>query len=357
MKHNPYLDGIRFIAIFLVLLEHFAVFVGPRLSAGYYGVDLFFVLSGFLITGILLRSDGSFGERYRTFLGRRILRIFPIYYLLIFSLYLAGNVAVREYLLSCLSYTVNYNVISAKPTSLPIVHLWSLSVEEQFYLIWPLLVLTLRKKTLSFIIVVVCAFCIIQQSTTFFTFPSQFVLFPYAFPLLLGALSAVWLQDMKKNRFFKSRLVEIAAFVLLLFLLVTTFQIKYLLCPLLSLFFVAKTAAGEIKTKAARAILCNRKAQYIGTISYGIYLYHLPLAYYFGKYFFDPLWSHVPFASFGIFRKVEFHSWIIKFPLYSLLSIGLAHLSFKYLEKPILSLKDKWFAYPKKKSREAVLVA
>ena len=85
MKHYKQLDGLRFIAVSLVLVEHFATFLGRHISAGYYGVDLFFVISGFLITNILLRSNESFGKTYKNFIGRRTLRIFPIYYLTIFK--------------------------------------------------------------------------------------------------------------------------------------------------------------------------------------------------------------------------------------------------------------------------------
>jgi peptidoglycan/LPS O-acetylase OafA/YrhL len=84
---------------------------------------------------------------------------------------------------------------------------------------------------------------------------------------------------------------------------------------------------------------------YIGTISYGIYVFHGPISYYFGQYIFDPFWNGIRFESLGKFSKLEWHPWIIKFPLYSLLSIGVSALSFKYFETPILKLKDRIFRY------------
>ena len=81
MKRIDQVDGLRFIAVVFVLIEHFASIIGKYISAGYYGVDLFFVISGFLITGILLNSKGTFGSVYKKFIGRRTLRIFPLYYL------------------------------------------------------------------------------------------------------------------------------------------------------------------------------------------------------------------------------------------------------------------------------------
>ncbi|MBL7683626.1 MAG: acyltransferase [Flavipsychrobacter sp.] len=87
LKHEPRLDGLRAIAILMVLVSHFAYFIGQYFASGFYGVNLFFVLSGFLITSILIvDSDKPFGKQYIKFIGRRSLRIFPIYYLTILVL-------------------------------------------------------------------------------------------------------------------------------------------------------------------------------------------------------------------------------------------------------------------------------
>jgi peptidoglycan/LPS O-acetylase OafA/YrhL len=167
------LDGVRGIAILMVLVFHFrlAAAVGPRIwidefalktsIAGWTGVDLFFVLSGFLITGILLDAKIS-GERYfRNFYSRRVLRIFPAYYLflgaVLIALPLIGLVghAARDALWDDSGW---YAVYLAN-IQLPVDgrsgaevsyagHLWSLAVEEQFYLVWPALVLLLDRRSL-----------------------------------------------------------------------------------------------------------------------------------------------------------------------------------------------------------------
>lgn len=97
MRYFPQFDGLRMLAVLLVLLHHFARHIGDRFATGYFGVELFFVLSGFLITRILYQSQGSLGAVYRQFTGRRALRIFPIYYLLLVVLLLAGEPSARQY--------------------------------------------------------------------------------------------------------------------------------------------------------------------------------------------------------------------------------------------------------------------
>ena len=92
--HYNKIDGLRAVAISLVLLEHFAMIIGRPIFAGFYGVDLFFVVSGFLVTGILIKqNDKTFLENYKRFIGRRTLRIFPIYYLTILIFFDIGDLA------------------------------------------------------------------------------------------------------------------------------------------------------------------------------------------------------------------------------------------------------------------------
>lgn len=153
IKYQPKLDGLRFVAIFMVLLEHFAMFIGRPISAGFYGVNLFFVISGFLITSILIKDKNTFKKAYLNFLGRRSLRIFPIYYLAIFLLYIIQAPNINERLIYLLTYTYNYEYTSLNFPSEPYSPFWSLGVEEQFYLFFPFIALLLRKKRKIFIAV------------------------------------------------------------------------------------------------------------------------------------------------------------------------------------------------------------
>lgn len=167
----PELDGLRGMAISMVMAFHFTGWISPQLQGtgwvvptqvaayGWMGVDLFFVLSGFLITSILLRTKGR-AKYYLTFCQRRALRIFPVYYaflLATFCLFAAYPVA-RDHFYDAYRfqaihwiYAQNW-IVASFPVPAPnlafLAHFWSLAIEEQFYLVWPLLVRHLQLSTL-----------------------------------------------------------------------------------------------------------------------------------------------------------------------------------------------------------------
>jgi peptidoglycan/LPS O-acetylase OafA/YrhL len=152
----PALDGFRAVAAFSVVLAH-----GLGISL-FDGVTAFFVLSGFLITTLLLREHGSTGTvSLRAFYARRTLRIFPAYYACVIASfaidYVAGQPWPASLTKSAFAYTVNYyNAFNGHPST-SIAHLWSLGVEEQFYLLWPavfILLASLGLKRLRLALVV-----------------------------------------------------------------------------------------------------------------------------------------------------------------------------------------------------------
>ena len=135
---------------------------GHYLPWGEWGVQLFFVLSGFLITGILLRCRGDEDaggkiSRMRQFYVRRFLRIFPLFYAVLFAAALLNIRPVRETLLWHVSYLSNLQMALAGGWSGPVSHFWSLAVEEQFYLLWPCLILFLPRKYLLWAILIAIA--------------------------------------------------------------------------------------------------------------------------------------------------------------------------------------------------------
>ncbi len=149
--HIGALDGIRGFALLIVFLYHaleytihpstpWARVLYAWIHAGWVGVDLFFVLSGFLITGILLEARGA-ENYYKVFYARRALRIFPLYYLVMIGSILVWGV--HRKFLTVLFFWLNLSNIPTAifPLLIPyLAHYWSLSIEEQFYLIWPLIV-------------------------------------------------------------------------------------------------------------------------------------------------------------------------------------------------------------------------
>jgi peptidoglycan/LPS O-acetylase OafA/YrhL len=171
--HLTVLDGVRGIAISCVLIVHFyqrewVTAASPAIArltsrvagAGAYGVELFFVLSGFLITGILLDTKGDPGA-LKTFYARRILRIFPLYYSALIICFLlvprlvqldaAGQriLESRYWLLTYLSNLPQLTTDWDASRTFMFGHFWSLCVEEHFYLLWPLLVLTIARRRLA----------------------------------------------------------------------------------------------------------------------------------------------------------------------------------------------------------------
>ena len=156
MKYMPQLDGLRGLCVTAVFLFH-CIF----LDCGWIGVQAFFVLSGFLITGVLLHArqdEAGAGSFFRNFYARRALRIFPVYVAYIAVVVLAGQLGVggpgmgealrahnAEQLPYLLTYTYNFFHITAGPGSPFYRHLWTLSIEEQFYVLWPLCVWLLSR--------------------------------------------------------------------------------------------------------------------------------------------------------------------------------------------------------------------
>ncbi len=176
-KHVPTLDGVRGLAIVMVMVAHFithgglmpesaeAAWFGNMVMIGGLGVDLFFVLSGFLITGILLDAKGS-PRFFRNFYMRRVLRIFPLYYGALFvTFFLVPIVLPGDEALARLtgeqawywSYMANVRTAFWGWPPWHIGHFWSLAVEEQFYMVWPLLVFLCPRRLFFWVCVATIA--------------------------------------------------------------------------------------------------------------------------------------------------------------------------------------------------------
>jgi peptidoglycan/LPS O-acetylase OafA/YrhL len=145
-KRLPTLDGFRAVGLFFVILYHFGVNAPGGLS-----VTMFFVLSGFLITWLLLKEQGATGGvSLRIFYARRTLRIFPAYYAFVIASivldYVLGDPWTRDQATVALTYTLNYFNALNGHNATPAPHVWSLAVEEQFYLVWPLAFVLLARR-------------------------------------------------------------------------------------------------------------------------------------------------------------------------------------------------------------------
>ncbi len=159
-SHVPELDGLRGIAVLLVILAHFGAYAPTqRIPAadvlrvgfdfGWVGVDLFFVLSGFLITGILLEAKGS-PNYFQSFYMRRVLRILPLYYVsvaVLFWFFRPAHVPASEQVWYW-TYLANWRIAFDPDSVVALSHFWSLAIEEQFYLVWPLVVFLISESAL-----------------------------------------------------------------------------------------------------------------------------------------------------------------------------------------------------------------
>jgi peptidoglycan/LPS O-acetylase OafA/YrhL len=211
-EHIPELDGLRGIAALMVVFHHMAQSypgfsaqgTGAKLlhvwlratTPGWMGVDVFFVLSGFLITGILLETKNRV-HFYRNFYVKRILRIFPLYYLILLLMLLVFAHS-RSYFVLCVFYLANF--CSLFGIAMVVAPLWSLSVEEHFYLIWPWVAKFLPVRAFLGISLLIC---IVEPAFRFYAFRNGFFNPYFSWfrfdGLALGAIVAVLAGGAKRG--------------------------------------------------------------------------------------------------------------------------------------------------------------
>jgi peptidoglycan/LPS O-acetylase OafA/YrhL len=348
-KYFPQLDGLRAVAVITVMTGHFCsnAVINKLVGWGDTGVVIFFCLSGFLITGILLdlkECSQNRGASLLVFYARRALRIFPIYYLVIAIAVAAGSTPVINALPRLLTYTANYVPGLPIITDLgPFPHLWSLSVEEQFYVAWPALIFLMPRRFLpAAILAVVCS------SAAFKVFGAlsgagYTVLFKSVFSCMDslaagGALALArpilpWVFDA-----FGSRLVALSI-ALVTLLTAVRFWVDadpwYRGHELLGVIYfqsvILLTCAAIMASVSGKrwflaASLESRPLVAVGRISYGLYIYHYVTPY---------------VAAVLAPRYLNAH-----FPVLTIvaLSFATASLSWFTIEKPFLSLK-RFFSY------------
>lgn len=349
--HLPGLDGLRAIAIGIVFGFHMGL---PGMSLGWVGVQLFFVISGFLITGILLRSR----ERpfyFRNFYVRRTLRIFPIYYVLIALYFVAagfeGDWATVKLLPYYLTYTQTYPQLATRYACAPMLgHTWTLAIEEQFYLLWPLAIYLLRGRRLfvalaAFLAIAVAARLVWHDHPNAFLsvgwLPAQIDLLASgaAIAVFAAARPQAW---MRRLGYVLTAVggVLTAAIVAPAGLAVFWSPELWVRLPLgpyfptaLAVLFagvVALTATGCPLT----GWLANRPMMRIGKISYGLYLFH-PFVFQYVDRLTVPL--HPPGLSPGTNRLVVMGILTAKVAA----TVLVAECSWRFFEGPINNLKDR----------------
>ena len=349
LGYRPALDGLRTVAVGLVVAIHSIEILVPSLThrllaGGFLGVDLFFVLSGFLITTLLLEEHLTTGRlALGRFYARRGLRLIPAV-VVVLACHVVWAVVTgvprgdeTESVAFVLLYVANWAFAAGHLVAPGLAHMWSLAVEEQFYLLWPLLLLLLlrflpsRRALIAGLVIGVLA-SVVLSAVAWELDPNWRHLYVRTdlrvMTLLTGALLAVVLGA----RPLPSRLVWSAAVVGWVVYLVSAqtmnlttawfYQGGSIVVAIAAAAMVAGVVSGD---GPGNAVLASRPLVFLGRRSYGIYLWHLPVI--------------VAVAHAGA-------SWPPGLRVLVALSVTLAAtvLSFRYVETPFLRLKRRFAA-------------
>jgi peptidoglycan/LPS O-acetylase OafA/YrhL len=273
MRYNPALDGLRAVAILLVLGCHTAAFALP---GGWLGVDVFFTLSGYLITSILLREIGASGSvNLIDFYTRRALRLLPALGVLVaFQLarsWLSPNgQEIREATLVGAIYLENWNnVFHWWPFDL-MGHTWSLAVEEQFYMLWPVLLPLAGRRTLLWVCLAAAAMVAARVACWRLGYAETTL--DYSLALRpVGLLVGCALAFAPRLRATPWAANTALALIALVVVMVTHSGILFSLAPATVSLATAVVILGSPEWLAVSPL------RYLGRISYGVYLYHWPM--------------------------------------------------------------------------------
>jgi peptidoglycan/LPS O-acetylase OafA/YrhL len=305
LGYRPWLDGLRGVAILLVLAYHLGLLTG-----GFLGVDVFFVLSGFLITSLLVEEWQRRGAiSFRHFYLRRALRLLPAYFTLLLACYLcvllfrpAEAAAFRREMLVAACYASNLPGLH-RPGLTTLGHTWSLSLEEQFYLLWPLLLYGMLRCKLGRrgTLLAVCAGILASASLRYALFKLYRIPGPAGYPLIirlyscldtradslltgcLVALLAAWDLFPRSPRFRRATgVAALASAAALGYILLTMplHEAKYYRGWLTLVALMVGTILVRLLTGRvwlASAVLESRPLVFVGRISYGLYLVHMPI--------------------------------------------------------------------------------
>ena len=304
LKYRPEIDGLRTIAVLAVIIYHAEIFLGDTqlLKGGFFGVDVFFVISGFLITSIIMSEFNRSGKfSISNFYERRARRILPaLFAVILVSLPFAWSLLLpaqqEDYaksILSALAFGSNFywdatlQEYGAESANLkPFLHTWTLAVEEQYYIVFPLILLAIYKWAKSHTIVILTATFLLSlqfaqvwtetdPSSSFYMLPSRF------WELLAGSLLAniLYLHPQKDNDALLNRTMPVLGLYLIIYSMVfIDFDAHHpgfiTLLPVLGTVLIIWFAnENDLVTK----ILSGKFFVAIGLISYSLYLWHYPI--------------------------------------------------------------------------------
>lgn len=351
------LDGLRALAIAGVLATHFyprdspASFLKSIAAFGWMGVDLFFVISGFLIVGILIDSRSKKGC-LKTFYARRTLRIAPLYYVYLFVVFvlivylIGGSSAYDSFVKESGSpgwycfYLTNIKVAKEAGGTPPLLRiLWSLAIEEQFYLVVPFLVIFIPQRYLLRVFIGFVLAAIVFRCMAYWVWPAnhqlQYLLTPCRMDALaLGGVVAIVLRT-STSIGVSRRLLATAGLIAALFLLALftgMFDRRFMFCRTIgytliaSFFAIIVLLVVRCRDSKYTSMLRSGSLCFIGRISYGIYVWHILAGTVVVKFF----------VSQGV---VSGDNSILLAVAQSVVAVIVAAASWYSFERPILQLK------------------
>jgi peptidoglycan/LPS O-acetylase OafA/YrhL len=351
--HYPALDGLRGIAILLVVVYHNFGFINYS-SFGWLGVDLFFVLSGFLITDILMNTVGQDGY-LKNFYIRRVLRIFPLYYLclIIFLLILPrfSLLPDSDYYVSNQAWLWTYlqnwlYIFRGNDSTVSLHHLWSLAVEEQFYLVWPLVILIVRKPRVLLVLMVIGLVAVVTLRLWIWLYDVselsyyKFYTFSRVDGLIIGCMIALIMRIQPQFlRKYSTFIVLFFAIMNFAFFFVNRrydFGFPYIALAGYTTFAMifgllvheAVTGATPLLNKA----LSIPPLRFFGRVSYGLYIFHWPL-YLILKPRLEP-WVTLNINAANASLITSF--------IATIAAVVLSWFSFRFFESYFLNLKDRF---------------
>lgn len=364
-SHVPALDGLRGVAILLVLVHAFDI-LSPSgivskvadifLNIGWIGVQLFFVLSGFLITGILLDSARS-PNYYRNFFARRFLRIFPLYYGVLFVSFVLvplffdvppSHGEHQLWLWICLE---NFAApFGRSETVFP--HFWSLCVEEQFYLLWPLAVRSMGRRGIIALGTALTVLAILSRIWIRHRYPGELgenAAYVFTFcrmdALAIGAMTAAFLRNAAVRAWVESRsgvhsevlgIGLVAAGCMLGQFQRTGLAMQWFGYTIMALGFAWMIVAALQPSSMSSRVLAWRPLCRVGTYSYAMYIFHAPLHLLVGLPMlqrFDP--------DHGLMITLVYTIAM------TALTFALGALSYHLFERRFLSLKSRFASAPR----------
>ena len=334
--HYPGLDGLRGIAVISVIFYHVFQF-----RPGWMGVDLFFVLSGFLISSILLDTKNSPGY-FRNFYVKRVLRIFPLYYLSLTLFFLpflirhGKSVAAETLPYFAYVQNISFTIKNQWPVDWlsPLNHFWSLAIEEQFYLFFPLLIYAIRDKLLPVVCTILILLTIACRLWFFFGLKNEVGCYVFTFcridSLLIGTMAALYARRYTTIR------MEYFVLILAAVIFIASVNMDFA-SPLYStigftcnaLFFAFILLFSLSPNNYLSRIFSSSVLRHFGKYSYGLYVFHhiyfILINYTASNYFIAP----------GIMQKMV--------PMFTLAATYIsALLSFHFFETPFLRLKKRF---------------